>query len=138
MAPLIFTTVDPVPPVTPFGEISPSPAPIVQSVPSLRITNIVFFVFDPVSQNGQVLALKSTEVMSKSAEPPVHKSGSDAGSSPLNEKAHVFDFKSMSTYRLRPGQFESYTITLAMFFEGYSIANGVTACPPDWLYRPSV
>ena len=99
---------------------------------------MVFFVPTPAPQNGQVLVSKFTDVRSKSAAPPDQASGSFSGSSPLNENFHVSFFTSISTYRFRPGQFESYTITRARFFDGYSIAKGVTACPPFGLYKPSV
>ena len=109
---------------------------MLQSGLSVRMTRVVFFTVVPLPQNGHVALSKETEERSMEPVAPDHVFGSLAGSSPLNENLHVSCLRSTSTYRFLPGQFESYTITRAVLTSGYSMANGVTACPPSGLYRP--
>ena len=90
-----------------MGDILSPPVSIDQSGLLLRMTNVVFLIPTLSPQNGQLAFVTSTDDKSMSVAAPFHKFGSFSGSSPLNEKVHVFDARLTSTYRLRPGQFES-------------------------------
>ena len=60
-----------------------------------------------------------------------------AGSGAENEKVHWSLAKSILTNRFFPGQFESYTRTIATSSLSNSTAYGNTAWPPRGEYRPN-
>ena len=73
-----------------------------------RTTRMVVSTVLLVAQNGQVAEVREDiEVISISADTPVHASGSFAGSLPEYAKVHLSAFKSTVMYRSTPGQFES-------------------------------
>jgi len=94
--------------VFPLGEYVPLPLVIDQLVSTDEITIREFFTLVFLAQNGQVESPRvSSDVKSMYPSPPIHAPGSFSGSAPEKEKRHCLAFRSISTNRFRPGQFES-------------------------------
>ena len=92
-----------------LGEYVPCPVVIDHFVSVDLITSIEFFTLVSVTQNGhKEFDRASKDVRSMSPAPPVQALGSLAGSLPEKENFHFSSFRSTSTYRFFPGQFESY------------------------------
>ena len=97
MAPLTGSTEVPSVPTGFEGDTTPPSVSTDQSRLLERISMVVFATLTPSPQNGHVPSRADNGVRSMSCGPPVHASGSFAGSSPEKENRHVFAFKSTST-----------------------------------------